>query len=159
MSAYPQGTSGLSASRTHGCDGSEPSLTFRFRHSLPERLFWWLTEDLYPLFIGLLQTCFAPEDKNQWLDYWQKIPEPGELKACFEKVMFAFELDVANAQAFFQLKPNTAPYQLTLPFSDHRELLMDILKHGSSGEIIEPEFLRQAAKQEIQAMAEIYKNN
>ena len=49
-------------------------------------------------------------------------------------------------------------YELTLPFSDHRELLMDILKHGHHVETIEPEFLREAAQQEIQAMAEIYQN-
>lgn len=49
-------------------------------------------------------------------------------------------------------------YELTVPFSDHRELLMDILKHGSHVEIIEPEFLRQALNREIKAMMEIYKN-
>jgi len=50
-------------------------------------------------------------------------------------------------------------YELTQPFSDHRELLMDILKHGRHVEIIEPEFLREAAQQEIQAMADIYQKN
>lgn len=49
-------------------------------------------------------------------------------------------------------------YELTIPFSDHRELLMDILKHGRHVEIIAPEFLREAAQQEILSMAEIYKN-
>ncbi len=50
-------------------------------------------------------------------------------------------------------------YELTIPFSDHRELLMDILKHGRHVEIIAPDFLREAAQQEILAMAEMYKNN
>jgi proteasome accessory factor C len=48
-------------------------------------------------------------------------------------------------------------YELCIPFGDHRELLMDILRHGRNVEIIEPEFLKQAAIQEIQAMSEIYK--
>lgn len=48
-------------------------------------------------------------------------------------------------------------YELCIPFGDHRELLMDILKHGSNVEIIEPEFLRQAAMREIRAMSEVYK--
>lgn len=57
---------------------------------------------LYQLLIGLLQTCFAPEDEDQWLEYWQQMPEPEELQACFEKVAFAFELDAADGPAFLQ---------------------------------------------------------
>jgi len=57
---------------------------------------------LYQLLIGLLQTCFAPEDEDQWLDYWTKMPEPEELQTCFEKVAFAFELDAADGPAFLQ---------------------------------------------------------
>jgi predicted DNA-binding transcriptional regulator YafY len=47
-------------------------------------------------------------------------------------------------------------YQLSIPFSDHRELLMDILKHGSHVEVLAPEFLRQAAIEQIETMAKIY---
>jgi len=36
---------------------------------------------------------------------------------------------------------------------------MDILKHGRHVEIIEPEFLRQAVQDEMQAMQEIYQKN
>jgi len=35
---------------------------------------------LYQFLIGLLQTCFAPEDKDEWLEYWQNMPEKGKLK-------------------------------------------------------------------------------
>ncbi len=57
---------------------------------------------LYQFLIGLLQTCFAPEDEDQWLEYWQEMPEPEELQACFEKVAFAFELDAEEGPAFLQ---------------------------------------------------------
>lgn len=50
-------------------------------------------------------------------------------------------------------------YELAIPFSDHRELLMDILKHGRHVEVLEPEFLRQAVRDEILAMKEIYRKN
>jgi len=62
---------------------------------------------LYQLLIGLLQTCFAPEDEDLWLDYWQQIPEPEKLKACFEKVAFAFELDNPGGASFMQEHPDT----------------------------------------------------
>jgi CRISPR system Cascade subunit CasA len=57
---------------------------------------------LYQLLIGLLQTCFAPEDEEQWEDYWLQAPGLEELKASFEKVAFAFELDDADGPAFLQ---------------------------------------------------------
>lgn len=57
---------------------------------------------LYQFLIGLLQTCFAPEDEDQWLEYWQEMPEPEALQASFEKVEFAFELDNPKGVAFLQ---------------------------------------------------------
>lgn len=57
---------------------------------------------LYQLLIGLLQTCFAPEDEDQWLDYWRQMPTQDELKTSFEKVAFAFNLDDPDASAFLQ---------------------------------------------------------
>lgn len=47
-------------------------------------------------------------------------------------------------------------YELRLPFGEHRELLMDILKYGADVEVVEPEFLRRAVEQEIAAMVKIY---
>ena len=48
-------------------------------------------------------------------------------------------------------------YELTLPFRDSRELIMDILKHGAEVEVIAPAFLRQAVLEQITAMQKIYK--
>ena len=48
-------------------------------------------------------------------------------------------------------------YQLSIPFNDSRELIMDILKHGAEVEVIAPEFLREAVIKQIAAMQNIYK--
>jgi len=48
-------------------------------------------------------------------------------------------------------------YQLSIPFNDSRELIMDILKHGAEVEIKAPEFLREAVIKQIAAMQKIYK--
>jgi predicted DNA-binding transcriptional regulator YafY len=42
-------------------------------------------------------------------------------------------------------------YLLELPFSDHRELAMDILRHGPHVEVLEPASLRAAVKDELAA--------
>lgn len=57
---------------------------------------------LYQFLIGLLQTCFAPEDEDEWLAYWDEMPTGEELRDRFEKVAFAFELDHQGAPAFLQ---------------------------------------------------------
>lgn len=57
---------------------------------------------LYQFLIGLLQTCFAPEDEDQWLYYWRQMPDGEELKEYFDKVAFAFETDNPNGPAFMQ---------------------------------------------------------
>ena len=56
---------------------------------------------LYQLLIGLLQTYFAPEDEDQWLDYWRQMPDAEELQSCFDKMAFAFELH-SDGPAFLQ---------------------------------------------------------
>ncbi len=48
-------------------------------------------------------------------------------------------------------------YQLTFPYSDDRELIMDILRHGEHVEVIKPESLRQRLKQSLRAALEIYR--
>lgn len=48
-------------------------------------------------------------------------------------------------------------YQISIPFNDSRELIMDILKHGAEVEVIAPEFLREAVIKQIAAMQIIYK--
>ena len=47
-------------------------------------------------------------------------------------------------------------YQLSIPFSDSRELIMDILKHGAEVKVIAPQFLQDAVKQQIKAMQKNY---
>ena len=62
---------------------------------------------LYQFLIGLLQTCFAPEDEDDWLKRWERIPASGELKTAFEKVKNAFELNNPTGPAFMQEHPDT----------------------------------------------------
>jgi predicted DNA-binding transcriptional regulator YafY len=47
-------------------------------------------------------------------------------------------------------------YLLRLPYADHRELIMDILKHGAHCEVLGPESLRQAVAEEVGKMGEKY---
>jgi predicted DNA-binding transcriptional regulator YafY len=47
-------------------------------------------------------------------------------------------------------------YSLELPFSDHRELAMDILRHGAHVEVLEPASLRAAVKEQLAAAFEQY---
>ncbi len=47
-------------------------------------------------------------------------------------------------------------YQLSIPFSDSRELIMDILKHGAEVKVLEPAFLRDAVREEIEKMQKMY---
>jgi predicted DNA-binding transcriptional regulator YafY len=42
-------------------------------------------------------------------------------------------------------------YVLEVPYSDHRELAMDILRHGAHVEVLEPERLRAAVKEQLAA--------
>ena len=47
-------------------------------------------------------------------------------------------------------------YELKVPYSDHRELLMDILKHGSSVKVVEPKELQSALMKELSSMTSVY---
>ncbi len=57
---------------------------------------------LYQFIIGLLQTCFAPEDEDDWLELWETPPTQERLQEALEKVAFAFELDNPDGAAFLQ---------------------------------------------------------
>ncbi|MDQ6967077.1 MAG: type I-E CRISPR-associated protein Cse1/CasA [Mariprofundaceae bacterium] len=57
---------------------------------------------LYQFMIGLLQTCFAPEDEDEWLESWEETPTPEALQEAFEKVAEAFELFNPDGAAFMQ---------------------------------------------------------
>jgi predicted DNA-binding transcriptional regulator YafY len=47
-------------------------------------------------------------------------------------------------------------YLLRIPYADHRELIMDILKHGAHCEVLGPASLRQAVAAEVGKIGEIY---
>jgi len=47
-------------------------------------------------------------------------------------------------------------YLLRIPYTDHRELIMDILKHGAHCEVQGPASLRQAVAEEVRKMGEKY---
>ena len=47
-------------------------------------------------------------------------------------------------------------YVLEVPYSDHRELMMDILKYGPDVQVLEPESLREQVKQQLSATSAIY---
>lgn len=47
-------------------------------------------------------------------------------------------------------------YLLDIPYADHRELLMDILKHGRHCEVLGPEDLREVVTSEIATLRELY---
>ena len=57
---------------------------------------------LYQFLIGLLQTCFAPEDEDEWEEYWERSPDPKKLNEIFMNVEGAFELYSPKGAAFMQ---------------------------------------------------------
>lgn len=48
-------------------------------------------------------------------------------------------------------------YLMQIPFGDPRELLMDILRHGSDVEVVEPEELRAMIREAVRSMSAIYR--
>ena len=57
---------------------------------------------LYQFLIGLVQTAFAPQDEEEWEDYWDNPPSCKTLKEAFEKFKDGFELFNQNGPAFMQ---------------------------------------------------------
>lgn len=51
---------------------------------------------------------------------------------------------------------NRGQYVLEVPYSDHRELLMDILKHGPEVEVLAPDSLRAAVVSTLEAAWSVY---
>ena len=47
-------------------------------------------------------------------------------------------------------------YLLRIPYADHRELIMDILRHGAHCEVLGPKGLRKAVAAEVGKMRERY---
>lgn len=68
-------------------------------------------------------------------------------------------MPVAAEQWHPQQKSKVEPdgsYLLEIPYTDDRELLMDILKHGADVEVVAPDTLRQRARDEIARMTARY---
>lgn len=57
---------------------------------------------MYQFLIGLLQTGFAPEDQDEWLEYWHKPPDAALLRIRLEALAAAFEFDKPDGPAFMQ---------------------------------------------------------
>ena len=57
---------------------------------------------LYQFLIGLLQTCYAPIDHDEWLEYWERQPEEEKLEKVFLAMAPAFELFNESGPAFMQ---------------------------------------------------------
>jgi predicted DNA-binding transcriptional regulator YafY len=47
-------------------------------------------------------------------------------------------------------------YELRIPYRDHRELVMDVLRHGAQVEVLEPEGLRETVRAELEKAASQY---
>jgi len=69
------------------------------------------------------------------------------------------------ARAGSPMKPDTRTknrwlddgrHELSIPYSNDKELIMDILKYGADVEVIAPEALREAVKNQINAAASQY---
>jgi predicted DNA-binding transcriptional regulator YafY len=48
-------------------------------------------------------------------------------------------------------------YVLSLPYSNDRELIMDILKFGADVEVLEPAALRKRVREELAAAGRLYR--
>ena len=57
---------------------------------------------LYQFLIGLLQTCFAPTDHEEWLEYWEASPDCKTLRERFKSVSDAFNIDSITGPNFMQ---------------------------------------------------------
>ena len=57
---------------------------------------------LYQWLIGLLQTCYAPADPDQWCDEYELPPSCEQLQTAFAPYIPAFELFNAEGPAFLQ---------------------------------------------------------
>ena len=55
----------------------------------------------HELLIGLLSTAAAPEDDDEWEDWWREPPKPEILRERFARVAHAFDLD-GNGPRFLQ---------------------------------------------------------
>ena len=87
---------------------------------------------LMQFLIGLLQTAATPDDNNCWLDWLESPPNPEQLKACFERYAYAFELKAekgAFMQDFDELDTDTQAIEKLLIDSPGGKTLKDNTDH------------------------------
>ncbi len=70
---------------------------------------------LVQFLIGLLQTTFAPEDRDEWFRYFESPPAPETLREAFAPYAHAFELDGDKAR--FMQDQNPLAEQKPLPIT------------------------------------------
>lgn len=63
--------------------------------------------------------------------------------------------EVWHQQQVVQYLPD-GKFELTIPYSDNRELVMEILKYGSGVEVISPESLRQTVSEKLREASSRY---
>ncbi|MBF0169349.1 MAG: type I-E CRISPR-associated protein Cse1/CasA [Alphaproteobacteria bacterium] len=66
------------------------------------------------LLIGLLTTAMAPKDEDGWAALWENPPAPEALKAAFEPLAFAFNLDGDGPRFLQELGGMDSPTQRSL---------------------------------------------
>jgi proteasome accessory factor C len=66
---------------------------------------------------------------------------------------------VADEHWHSQQKSRAVPggWEITIPYNDPRELIMDILKYGADAEVIKPKHLRETIKQKLENTVALYK--
>ncbi len=100
---------------------------------------------LYQFLIGLLQTAFAPQDHDEWLQYWQAPPPLDTLQEAFRCYESLFEIDNPNGAAFMQdfslnegEQKSIATLLIEAPGSKTRKDNLDHFVKGNSEECMCP---------------------
>mgnify|MGYP006387357069 CR=1 FL=1 len=78
-------------------------------------------------------------------DDWQPACADTELARIGDSPLYRATFDVPDGR-----------YELKLPYSHARELLMDVLRYGVDAEVMEPESLRQQARTLLQLALSAY---
>lgn len=100
---------------------------------------------LYQFLIGLLQTAFAPEDHDEWMEYWQTPPSSDALREAFGRYEDSFEVENPDGAAFMQdfslsegEQKSIAALLIEAPGVKTRKDNLDHFVKGKSGECMCP---------------------
>ena len=92
---------------------------------------------LYQFLIGLLQTTFAPEDDEEWFEFWEELPDVETLQKVFSSIESAFELSndgPAFLQDFELSEGEQKPVSVLLIEAPGGKTLKDNLDHFVKGD-------------------------